>query len=135
MKHLRIDAGGQRSKAVRSFRCPVNSPNGVNGPCPDKNIFVLTSQVVAFLPPDHGAGASSTGSSLPIRQWLLFDSHPRPQLGFTGASVQSFGDESSLAAALAQIFPAVDLDGDGGLTSMYNMLDCTPLMLKQTPSV
>lgn len=88
---------------------------------------------MAFLPSENGPGTNSAGTGAPSapRQWLLFDSHPRPQLGLTGASVQSFEGESALVAALSQIFPVVDLESDSVVASMYNMIDCTPLLLKQ----
>lgn len=63
--------------------------------------------------------------------WLLFDSHPRPQLGLVGASVRSFGGEDALIEALNDIFPAFDLGTeDNVMASMYNMFDCIPLSLK-----
>lgn len=86
---------------------------------------------MAFLPPDTGGETAGTEGLPSHRQWLLFDSHPRPQLRMPGASVRSFEGELALVAALMQIFPALDLEGDNVMTSMYNMIDCTPLVLKQ----
>ncbi|CAN0280746.1 unnamed protein product, partial [Laminaria digitata] len=63
-------------------------------------------------------------------QWLLFDSHPRPNLGLVGASVRSFGGEAALVEALTVIFPALDLGTDNVSANMYNMVDCTPMRLK-----
>lgn len=92
---------------------------------------VCCPQVVAFLPPGlnpSGATASSAGGH---QQWLLFDSHPRPQLGLTGAYVQIFDRKQALVEALSNIFPAVDVGTDSIMASMYNMVDGTPLTLKQ----
>lgn len=89
------------------------------------------AQVVAFLPADneeHGSG--QTAASASSRQWILFDSHPRPHLGLVGASVRLFGREAALLAALTAIFPALDLGTDNVSANMYNMVDCTPMILK-----
>lgn len=89
-------------------------------------------QVVVFLPPDipeESSGASA--DSPPPRRWLLFDSHPRAQLGLVGASVRSFAAKTALVAALTHAFPAIDLGTDDVVASMYNMVDCTPMSLKQ----
>lgn len=88
-------------------------------------------QVVAFLPADsqvHSSGV--TAASVSSRQWLLFDSHPRPHLGLVGASVRSFGGEVALVEALTAIFPPLDLGTDNVSANMYNMIDCTPMQLK-----
>lgn len=92
-------------------------------------------QVVAFLPPETQEGASAGAEGPPATsQWLLFDSHPRPQLGLVGASVRSFQGDAALVAALVHVFPAFDLGGtDSVMENMYNMVDCTPLVLKQAP--
>ncbi|CAN0094700.1 unnamed protein product [Ectocarpus sp. 12 AP-2014] len=88
--------------------------------------------VVCFLPAESqaGGGAATTGAPS-TRQWLLFDSHPRPQHGLVGASVRSFGAEGALVEALNDIFPVVDLGTDNVMSSMYNMFDCVPLSLKR----
>lgn len=89
-------------------------------------------QVVAFLPADtqeHSSGVTATSGS--SQQWLLFDSHPRPHLGLVGASVRSFGSEVVLVEALTTIFPALDLGTDSVSANMYNMVDCTPMRLKE----
>lgn len=89
-------------------------------------------QVVAFLPADsqeHSSG--ETAASVSSQQWLLFDSHPRPHLGLVGASVRSFGEEVALVEALTAIFPALDLGIDSVSANMYNMVDCTPMRLKE----
>ncbi|CAM9901752.1 unnamed protein product [Ectocarpus sp. 4 AP-2014] len=94
--------------------------------------------VVCFLPAESqagggaaiGGGAATTGAPS-TRQWLLFDSHPRPQHGLVGASVRSFGAEGAVVEALNDIFPAVDLGTDSVMSSMYNMFDCVPLSLKR----
>lgn len=88
--------------------------------------------VVAFLPADiheHSSGVTTTSDS--SQQWLLFDSHPRPHLGLVGASVRSFGSEVALVEALTTIFPALDLGTDSVSANMYNMIDCTPMRLKE----
>lgn len=83
--------------------------------------------MVCFLPPE---GNPATAGAPP--SWLLFDSHPRPQLGVTGASVRSFGGEDALTAALNDTFPSFDLGAeDGVMASMYNMFDCVPMSLKK----
>ncbi|CAM9159964.1 unnamed protein product [Ascophyllum nodosum] len=88
--------------------------------------------IVVFLPADPDvSGVASSGSSGP-RQWLLFDSHPRPQVGLTGAHVQSFGRQAALVEGLNDIFPPFDVGTDSVMASMYNMVDCTPLTLRQT---
>lgn len=76
-------------------------------------------------------GDTATASGSPPRHWLLFDSHPRPQLGLVGASVRSFGSEAALVESLNDIFPAVDLGTDNVMASMYNMFDCVPLSLRR----
>lgn len=81
-------------------------------------------QVVCFLPPESIPATASA------RQWLLFDSHPRPQLGLAGASVRSFAGEDTLVEALNDIFPAIDLGTDNVMASMYNMFDAVPLSMK-----
>ncbi|CAN0200694.1 unnamed protein product [Ectocarpus sp. 6 AP-2014] len=88
--------------------------------------------VVCFLPAESQAegGAATTGAPS-TRQWLLFDSHPRPQLGLFGASVRCFAAEEALVEALNDIFPAVDLGTDSVMSSMYNMFDCAPFSLKK----
>ncbi|CAM9413225.1 unnamed protein product [Hapterophycus canaliculatus] len=88
--------------------------------------------VVCTLPPEILAqGDASTGIECPPRLWLLFDSHPRPQLGLTGASARSFRSEEALVEALNDIFPAVDLGTNSVMASMYNMFDCVPLILRR----
>ena len=84
-------------------------------------------QVVCFLPPDSVPTTAGTPSP---RQWLLFDSHPRPQLGLAGASIRSFAGEDELVEALNVTFPAIDLGTDNVMASMYNMFDCVPLSMK-----
>lgn len=98
--------------------------------------YFTAVQVLAFLPPETQDGTSGSGTGDPpaTGQWLLFDSHPRPQLGLVGASVRSFQGEAALVSALMHIFPAFDLgDADSVMANMYNMVDCTPLVLKQAP--
>eukprot|EP00752_Nemacystus_decipiens_P007723 g6905.t1 len=73
--------------------------------------------VVCFLPPEGNPAIASAPSS-----WLLFDSHPRPQLGLTGASVRSFGGQDALIEALNDTFPPFDLGAeDSVMASMYNI--------------
>ncbi|CAM9443991.1 unnamed protein product [Pylaiella littoralis] len=84
--------------------------------------------VVCFLPPENQAESDARTP----RQWLLFDSHPRPQQGLVGASVRSFGGEESLVEALNETFPAVDLGTNNVMASMYNMFDCVPLSLQRS---
>lgn len=98
--------------------------------------YFAVVQVLAFLPPETQGGTSVPGTADPpaTGQWLLFDSHPRPQLGLVGASVRSFEGEAALVSALVHIFPAFDLGGaDSVMANMYNMVDCTPLALRQAP--
>lgn len=91
----------------------------------------MESQVVAVLPPENDTnGEASAGNAMARREWLLFDSHPRPQLGLMGASIQRFAGEPALVAALDLVFPALDVESDNVMASMYNMVDCTPLVLK-----
>lgn len=88
-------------------------------------------QVVAFLPvDDEEPGSGETAAAASSRQWILFDSHPRPHLGLVGASVRLFGGKVALVAALATIFPALALGTDNVSVNMYNMVDCTPMVLK-----
>lgn len=119
-------------------------PSHMSSYCPVFGVFI-GQQVVAFLPPDEDIGTHAHGTqgeaaeggprgSAASQHWLLFDSHPRPQLGLTGASVQRFGEESALLAALVQIFPAVEVEAGNVLASMYNMVDCTPLVLRGAES-
>lgn len=90
-------------------------------------------QVVCFLPPENQAESDDASADVPTpRQWLLFDSHPRPQQGLVGASVRSFGGEETLVEALNDTFPVVDLGTDNVAASMYNMFDCVPLSLQRS---
>lgn len=89
-------------------------------------------QVVCFLPPEKQAENDHASADVPTPRWLLFDSHPRPQLGLVGASIRSFGGEESLVEALNDTFPAVDLGTDNVMASMYNMFDCVPLSLQSS---
>ncbi|CAM9426763.1 unnamed protein product [Choristocarpus tenellus] len=91
--------------------------------------------VVAFLPPKTKSSGSVQGFpaySCP-EPWLLFDSHSRPHLGFTGAHVRVFESESALVSALEELFPPLreEVGGGGGgfLESMYNMIETVPLRL------
>ena len=62
----------------------------------------------------------------------LYDSHPRPSLSIFGASLTSYPTLNSLSDDLKEIFPRVELDGDGsGMTDMmYNCYDMSVLTLK-----
>lgn len=45
--------------------------------------------------------------------------------------MRSFGEEVALVEALTAIFPALDLGIDSVSANMYNMVDCTPMRLKE----
>lgn len=62
--------------------------------------------------------------------FLVFDSHPRQDIGIHGAYTQGFNTAAACASYLRQIFPSVDGLGDGMMAQMYNSFDMNLLSRK-----
>lgn len=60
--------------------------------------------------------------------YILFDSHPRPQMGSSGCYARFHSSIDDLLQYLKQIFPITNVEGMGLLmTEMYNSFDAYPL--------
>lgn len=98
--------------------------------CPnDKHIGIIIIKppetVCVVLPPVRCANGGGT--------YYLFDSHARPQLGYTGAYLVSTTQESVITDRLNQLFRPLNLDYDeevNSLQMMYNMFEASVFQSK-----
>jgi hypothetical protein len=65
--------------------------------------------------------------------FVVFDSHPRQDIGIHGAYTQGFNTAAACASYLRQIFPSVDGLGDGMMEQMYNSFDMN--LLSRKPNI
>lgn len=83
--------------------------------------------VLVILPPNRSQ------CQLP-NQYFLFDSHPRPQLGITGAYLQQFDNPEALQYQLLQLFPpfpdSFPRRDESFMVSMFNSFEGTIVQLK-----
>ncbi len=89
---------------------------------PNKHIGLIITKtpetVCVVLPPTSRAPAES--------QWMIFDSHSRPQFGYAGAYVITSNSEEDIVNHLLMLFPAIEFDRDADLAQLqYNMFEAS----------
>lgn len=87
---------------------------------PEKYIAVVVTKppetVCVLLPPT---------SAPPGSKFIFFDSHSRPQFGYSGAYMVLCNDEMGLVSRLQAVFPSLAMEGGGEdyMQMMYNMFE------------
>lgn len=89
-------------------------------------VITKPPETVCILVPTESA-TSSSDSAL---QYALFDSHARPQYGYSGAYLLLSYAEEEIIQHLQMLFPGLT-EGEGSVYEMmYNMFDATTFSLK-----